>query len=128
MKTVLTFVLLIAGVLIFQVVVPEQAINTAVADTVYANPNGSSELAMLMREMQDYSNTAKADVKAGKKPAPYPARFDKIHTAKISDSMSKSEYYKTFADMYVMAVKNYASMIIVAADLRSARVAGRSNR
>ena len=109
MRTVLTFVLLIAGVLMFQVVVPDQAINTAFADTTYANPNGSSELTVLMRDMQAYSNQAKADIAAGKKPAKYPAKFDKIHTAKISDGMSKSDYYKSFADLYVMSVKNYAN-------------------
>jgi len=109
MKTVLIFLLLIAGILAFQVVVPEQSITMAVADTTYTNPNGSSELALLMREMQQYSNTAKADVKAGKTPAPYPKEFDKIHTAKISESMTKSEYYKSFADLYIMSVKNYTS-------------------
>ena len=109
MRTILTFVLLIAGVLMLQVVVPDQAISTAVADTTYANPNGSSELALLMREMQAYSNQAKEDIAAGKKPAKYPAKFDKIHTAKISDSMSKSDYYNSFADLYIMSVKNYAT-------------------
>jgi hypothetical protein len=109
MKIVLTFILLIAGVLMFQVMVPEQAISIAAADTVYANPNGSSELAVLMRKMQQYSNTAKEDIKSGKAPAPYPVEFDKIHTAKISEGMSKSDYYKSFADLYVSSVKNYAS-------------------
>src|SRR5690242_7605759 len=109
MKVVLTFTLLIAGVLMFQVVAPGQFENTAVADTTFVNPNGSSELALLMREMQQYSNIAKADVKAGKKPAPYPVSFDKIYTAKISEGMSKSDFYKSFADIYVMAVKNYSA-------------------
>ena len=73
------------------------------------NPNGSSELSLLMRDMQKYTNEAKADIKAGKNPAPYPAAFDKVHTAKISDGMEKSDYYKAFGDLYIMAVKNYAS-------------------
>lgn len=73
------------------------------------NPNGSSELSLLMRDMQKYTNQAKADIKEGKNPAPYPVAFDKIHTAKISEGMEKSDYYKSFGDLYMMAVKNYAT-------------------
>ncbi len=72
------------------------------------NPNGSSELSKLMREMQDYTNRAKAGLKTNAKPEPYPVAFDKIHSAKITDGMSKSDYYGSFSDLYVMSVKNYA--------------------
>ncbi|MFN5223932.1 MAG: hypothetical protein ACK5DJ_07080, partial [Bacteroidota bacterium] len=72
------------------------------------NPNGSSELSKLMREMQDYTNRAKAGLKTNAKPEPYPVAFNKIHTAKITDGMSKSDYYGSFSDLYVMSVKNYA--------------------
>ena len=109
MKKIFLIVLVICGVMVFQVIVPENVISIANADTTYVNPNGSSELAVLMRDMQNYSNEAKAAVKSGKAPLPYPVRFDKIHTAKISDGSSKSDYYKSFADLYVMSVKNYAS-------------------
>ena len=59
--------------------------------------------------MQKYTNQAKADIKSGKSPAPYPSAFDKVHSAKISDGMEKSDYYKSFGDLYIMTVKNYAS-------------------
>lgn len=108
-KIIIVGIILFAGVLIFQTITPETAITSALADTTDRNPNGSSELSKLMRDMQKYTTDAKADVKAGKTPAPYPAEFDKVHTAKISEGVSKSEYYKQFADLYVMAVKNYAS-------------------
>ncbi len=71
------------------------------------NPNGMSELAILMRDMQKYTNDAKAAIKAGKPPLAYPVSFDKIYTAKISDGMHKSDFYKSFADLYIMSVKNY---------------------
>ncbi len=109
MKTFVFLIALLGVTLLSQVLIPEASINTANADTTFVNPNGSSELAILMRDMQAYSNTAKSDVKAGKAPAPYPVIFDKLHTAEISAGMSKSEYYKSFADLYVMSVKNYAS-------------------
>lgn len=72
------------------------------------NPNGSSELSKLMRDMQQYTNRAKEGLKTNAKPEPYPVAFDKIHTAKITEGMSKSDYYGSFADLYVMSVKNYA--------------------
>ncbi|MDQ3051474.1 MAG: hypothetical protein M3Q95_11355 [Bacteroidota bacterium] len=109
MKTILILTALLGATLCFHVIIPEAVITTATADTTFANPNGSSELAVLMRDMQVYSNKAKADVKSGKSPAPYPTAFDKIHTARISEGMSKSEFYKSFADLYVMSVKNYAT-------------------
>ena len=72
------------------------------------NPNGSSELSKLMRDMQQYTNRAKEGLKTNAKPEPYPAAFDKVHTAKITEGMSKSDYYGSFADLYVASVKNYA--------------------
>jgi hypothetical protein len=87
---------------------PETEMGHAVADTTM-NPNGSSELSVLMREMQQYTNQAKKDIRDGKKPAQYPASFDKINTAKVSDGMNKSDFYKSFADLYMMSVKNYVN-------------------
>ncbi|MBL0340016.1 MAG: hypothetical protein IPP71_03310 [Bacteroidetes bacterium] len=108
-KIILVGLILFIGVLVFQTIHPESAITSALADTTDVNPNGSSELSKLMRDMQKYTTDAKADIKVGKAPAAYPVGFDKVHTAKISDGVSKSEYYKQFADLYVMAVKNYAT-------------------
>ena len=106
MKYFLTILLLAGSVFFFRISEGETSEITLQDEQ---NPNGSSELSLLMRDMQKYTNQAKADIKAGKKPAPYPAEFDKIHTAKISEGMEKSDFYKSFADLYVMAVKNYAS-------------------
>ena len=108
MKTLFALILLVAAVLSFQVMMPESFTGIATADTTYVNPNGSSELAKLMRDMQQFSNRAKTDVRAGNTPESYPASFNKIYTAKISEGMVKSDYYKSFADLYVMSVKNYS--------------------
>lgn len=106
MKYLITILFLAGSVFFFRISEGETSEITLQDEQ---NPNGSSELSLLMRDMQKYTNQAKADIKAGKKPAPYPAEFDKIHTAKISEGMEKSDFYKSFADLYVMAVKNYAS-------------------
>lgn len=101
MKYLVAIALLVATVLGLNLSSPTPA-------TSQNNPNGSSELSTLMRDMQQYTNRAKEALKSGAKPEPYPAKFDKIHTAKITEGMSKSDYYKSFADLYVMSVKNYA--------------------
>jgi hypothetical protein len=101
MKYLVAIALLVATVLGLNLSSPTPA-------TSQNNPNGSSELSTLMRDMQQYTNRAKEGLKSGAKPEPYPAKFDKIHTAKITEGMSKSDYYKSFADLYVMSVKNYA--------------------
>ncbi len=111
MKILVTLILLITGALMMQVALPGNNTATILADTSYVNPNVSSELALLMREMQQYSNTAKSDIKAGRNPAPYPKSFDAINSAKISDNMSKSDYYESFAGVYLMAVKSYAKSL-----------------
>jgi hypothetical protein len=92
-----------------QVVVPVSMNNSALADTTDVNPNGSSELALLMREMQKYTVASKKDIKEGKDPLPYPESFDKIYTAKISEKSHKSDFYKQFADLYIASVKSYAT-------------------
>ena len=81
----------------------------ATADTTVTNPNGSSELAQLMRDMQQYTSDAKKAVLANKAPAPYPSDFERLHTAKMTKGMSKSEHYDAFADMYITNVKSYAA-------------------
>lgn len=110
MKKVIIIIALIAGVLAFQAIRPESGlIEKATADTIDVNPNGSSELSLLMRDMQKYTNQAKADLKAGKSPAPFPAAFNKLFTAKISENNTKSDFYNQFGELYISSVKNYAS-------------------
>jgi hypothetical protein len=83
-------------------------ITQASADSTI-NPNGASELAVLMRKMEKFSLMAREDIKNGKAPGSFPVDFDKIHTAMVTPKMEKSEYYNSFADLYLMSVKNYIS-------------------
>jgi hypothetical protein len=99
---------IIATAAVLTMVVAVNLVRTTPASSQDNNPNGSSDLSKLMREMEQYTKRAKEGLKTGAKPEPYPVGFDKIHTAKITDGMSKSDYYKSFADLYVMSVKNYA--------------------
>ncbi len=69
------------------------------------NPNGDSELALLMRAMFDDGMRMKAQVQRGEKPDVAVA-FEKIHTAKPTEAgKNATEEYTAFALSYVQAVK-----------------------
>lgn len=70
------------------------------------NPNGSSELSLLMRKMEKQLVDARPAVMKDQYKGTYPAEFDKLKTATPTDSETKTEYYDVFADLYTSAVKN----------------------
>lgn len=70
------------------------------------NPNGDSELALLMRAMRDTAASFKEMILAGKVPDRFPEVFLKIHTAKPTDSETKKTSFDGFADGYLSALKN----------------------
>lgn len=69
------------------------------------NPNGDSELALLMRMMNDSVSTMKELVQLGKLPEKFPEAFLKIHTATPTDPTVKTEEFEAFADSYVEGLK-----------------------
>jgi hypothetical protein len=71
------------------------------------NPNGDSELALLMRNMNKHLSTERKLLSEKKLPGNYPSGFETIRTAKPSDTKSKSENFNSFALMYLMALKQY---------------------
>ena len=103
------FAALMIVAFLLQPALPDTMQNTASADTTYTNPNGSSELSKLMREMEAFTKSAKTDVSTGKNPALYPVTFNKIYTAALSEGSHKSDFYNAFADLYLASVKNYSA-------------------
>jgi hypothetical protein len=78
----------------------------AVADSVAScekplNPNGDSELAVLMREMMGSASNLKEMIMKGQLPEKFPEEFLKIHTAKPTDSETKKESFEGFANNYI---------------------------
>lgn len=65
------------------------------------NPNGDSELALLMREMLHSSESLKEMIKQGNLPKEFPEAFLKIHTAEPTDSETKKASFDRFANNYV---------------------------
>lgn len=65
------------------------------------NPNGDSELALLMREMFDDGMRMKEQIENGKK-LEVLAKFEKIHTAQATEPEKvASKKYKMYADAYL---------------------------
>ncbi len=65
------------------------------------NPNGDSELALLMRDMMASSQSLKEKIKQGNLPDKFPEEFLKIHTALPTDSETKKESFDGFANNYI---------------------------
>lgn len=70
------------------------------------NPNGDSELAMLMREMMSSASNMREMVKQGNLPEKFPEEFLKIHTAQPTDSETKKASFEDFADNYISNLNN----------------------
>ncbi|MBL7896814.1 MAG: hypothetical protein JNK50_16060 [Bacteroidia bacterium] len=73
------------------------------------NPNGDSELALLMRAMRDTTKSFKEMIMAGKVPTKFPDVFLKIHSAQPTDNETKKPSFNGFADGYLAALKNLSS-------------------
>jgi cytochrome c556 len=65
------------------------------------NPNGDSELALLMRDMMHSASNLREMVKQGNLPDKFPEEFLKIHTAQPTDSETKKASFEDFADNYI---------------------------
>lgn len=71
-----------------------------------SNPNGDSELALLMRDMFDDVMRMKMQIKDGKKPEVL-KKFKDIHTADATEpEKAASNDYKAFANAYLAALEN----------------------
>ena len=68
------------------------------------NPNGSSELALLMRAMFDESDSLKQLVLEGKQLSGL-RRYEEIHTAVPTDSEVTGPVFEAFAKNYIESIK-----------------------
>lgn len=84
-----------------QAAAPDKEAAACGAPKAGLNPNGSSELAQLMREMQTSAESAKQIVLSGGTPKDFPTAFTKIHTAEPTDNETKKESFDAFATHYL---------------------------
>lgn len=100
------------------------------------NPNGDSELALLMRKMLHSSESLKEMIKQGNLPKEFPEEFLKIHTAQPTDSETKKASFDGFANNYISNLnalynspkeeltKNYNAVITACANCHSEHCPG----
>ena len=73
------------------------------------NPNGDSELAILMREMFDEAESIKQQITNGR-PVKLNIDHEKMLTAHATEpEKTASGQYKVFADLYLQSIKNLES-------------------
>jgi hypothetical protein len=84
----------------------EQQLNTK--SNSHINPNGDSELALLMRNMFSESDSLKQLVVAGKTLSGL-KRFEDIHTAIATDPTVRGPVFDAFSDAYINAIKQLES-------------------
>ncbi|MBL7928736.1 MAG: hypothetical protein JNL47_04545 [Bacteroidia bacterium] len=82
--------------------------SSLLADSTDLNPNGSSELSLLMRKMHQHALKAREEVLKNKPTKGYPAEFEKIYTATPTTPTTKNQYYNSYADLYLAALKNFS--------------------
>jgi len=84
----------------------DQAVTDSANCVKPVNPNGESELALLMRRMRDHAEELKKVVEGGGKPGIFPEEFKKIHTATPTDAETKQASFDRFADHYLSTLQS----------------------
>ena len=80
----------------------EQEIDNSTEKVI--NPNGDSELALLMREMFEEGERIKQQIENGKTPTGL-KKFETIHTAVPTDSDVTGPVFESFASAYLESIK-----------------------
>lgn len=70
------------------------------------NPNGTSELSMLMRQMHDRADEMKQLIAQGKMPGTFPEEFARLNTATPTDSLTKKPSFEGFSKNYISALQS----------------------
>ncbi len=78
------------------------------------NPNGTSELAKLMRDMHVHAANVRDSILHNRPIGVYPVRFEKMYTANATDPKVRSVAFDGFTANYLSGLKN----IYTAADSR----------
>ena len=64
------------------------------------NPNGDSELAILMREMANWTDSCKAAIESGREIPSKPEHLGDLHSAKRTDETIDASLFNSLASLY----------------------------
>ena len=71
------------------------------------NPNGDSELAILMREMADWTDSCKSAILSGRAMPAKPEHLGNLHTAKRTDETIDATLFNSMASLYQSKVLEF---------------------
>lgn len=71
------------------------------------NPNGDSELAIIMREMAEWTEACKAAIESNGAIPGKPQSIERIHTAKRTDETIDASMFNSMATLYEGAVQSF---------------------
>lgn len=71
------------------------------------NPNGDSELALLMREMADWTDSCKAAIVSGREVPSAPSGLNTLHSAKRTDPNIDANVFASMASLYQSRVTEF---------------------
>lgn len=71
------------------------------------NPNGDSELALLMREMADWTDSCKSAITSGRVVPVAPADLNTLHSAKRTDPNIDEKVFASMASLYQSRVTEF---------------------
>jgi len=74
------------------------------------NPNGTSELAKLMRNMHSHAALIRENIMNDRSLDTFPVSFQKIFTAKATDSTVRSRVFDGFSENYLNSLQNLYSV------------------
>lgn len=81
--------------------------SVAVCKTNSLNPNGDSELALLMRELAAFTDSVKQDLINNRAPRPQPTNLAALLSAKKTDENIDNSIYDPFARSYIAGVEYF---------------------
>lgn len=74
------------------------------------NPNGDSQLALLMREMATWTDSCKSAVMMKKENPAEPTELINIHTLQKTDSTIDIKLFNACADVYLQKVRSFKAL------------------
>lgn len=104
-KLIVVAIAIIAGLIACNGGDEKKATDSAAACKTSLNPNGDSELALLMRELAAFTDSVKQDLLNHREPRLKPADLSTILTAKKTDENIDKNIYDPFARSYIASVE-----------------------
>lgn len=82
------------------------------------NPNGTSELAALMRQLADFAEANRQRLESNQAPAAWPDDVNKLLSAQATDAEIKGPHYDAFAHDFIATARRFNETVANPAESR----------